>query len=90
MGRKKRGLGNSEELTPKAIAKRLKAKGYGKQHLYCQLCRKQTRDENGFKCHLMSEQHILQIEKFEANQEEFINKFSGEFERGMMTLIKTK
>lgn len=33
------------------IANRIKAKGLQKLRWYCQLCAKQCRDENGFKCH---------------------------------------
>jgi hypothetical protein len=33
------------------IANRIKAKGLQKLRWYCQLCQKQCRDENGFKCH---------------------------------------
>jgi DNA/RNA-binding protein KIN17 len=36
-------------FTPKAIAKRLKAKGLQRLRWYCQMCEKQCRDENGFK-----------------------------------------
>jgi hypothetical protein len=39
------------------IANRIKAKGLQKLRWYCQLCQKQCRDENGFKCHQMSESH---------------------------------
>ncbi len=33
------------------IGNRIKAKGLQKLRWYCQLCQKQCRDENGFKCH---------------------------------------
>lgn len=93
MGKRKRARGtnlNQEEITPKAIAKYLKSRGFGKQHLYCQLCRKQCRDENGFKCHLESPAHLRQMEQFEENPDQFIEKFSGEFERGMLLIIKNR
>ncbi|KAF8750179.1 hypothetical protein HU200_012429 [Digitaria exilis] len=47
-------MGKHEFLTPKAIANRIKAKGLQKLRWYCQMCQKQFRDENGFKCHCMS------------------------------------
>eukprot|EP01114_Cavostelium_apophysatum_P001039 TRINITY_DN10899_c0_g1_i1.p1 TRINITY_DN10899_c0_g1~~TRINITY_DN10899_c0_g1_i1.p1 ORF type:complete len:361 (-),score=79.38 TRINITY_DN10899_c0_g1_i1:23-1105(-) len=77
-------------LTPKQIAKALKARGYGKQHLYCQMCRKQTRDENGFKCHMESEKHLKRMLEFGENQDAYVEKFSKEFEDGMMDIIRTK
>ena len=52
MGKEKNGF-----LTPKAIANRIKAKGLQKLRWYCQMCEKQCRDENGFKCHCASEGH---------------------------------
>ncbi|ONI12054.1 hypothetical protein PRUPE_4G141400 [Prunus persica] len=50
-------MGKNDFLTPKAIANRIKAKGLQKLRWYCQMCQKQCRDENGFKCHCMSESH---------------------------------
>ena len=43
------------------IANRIKAKGLQKLRWYCQMCQKQCRDENGFKCHLTSEGHKRQM-----------------------------
>ena len=47
-----------ERGTPKDIANRMKAKGLQKLKFYCQMCSKQCRDENGFKCHLTSDSHL--------------------------------
>ena len=44
----------AERGTPKDIANRMKAKGLQKLKFYCQMCQKQCRDANGFKCHLTS------------------------------------
>ena len=46
------------------IANRIKAKGLQKLRWYCQMCQKQCRDENGFKCHLTSEGHKRQMMVF--------------------------
>ena len=46
------------------IANRIKAKGLQKLRWYCQMCQKQCRDENGFKCHLTSEGHKRQMVVF--------------------------
>jgi len=50
-----------EAGTPKAIANAQKSKGLQKLRFFCQLCQKQCRDENGFKCHTMSESHQRQM-----------------------------
>ena len=48
-------------FTPKGIANAMKAKGLSRLKWYCQMCQKQCRDENGFKCHRMSEGHQRQM-----------------------------
>ena len=45
----------AEAGTPKWLANKMKSKGLQKLRWYCQMCEKQCRDENGFKCHTMSE-----------------------------------
>ncbi|ELR12026.1 HsKin17 protein, putative [Acanthamoeba castellanii str. Neff] len=67
-------------LTPKAIANRIKAKGLQKLRWYCQMCEKQCRDENGFKCHTSSESHQRQMAIFSDNPNKFLDEFSVEFE----------
>ena len=76
-------------MTPKAIANRIKAKGLQKLRWYCQMCQKQCRDENGFKCHTMSESHQRQMEMFSENSTKFMDEFSKEFEevRALLTLV---
>lgn len=56
-------------LTPKAIGNRIKAKGLQKLRWYCEMCQKQCRDENGFKCHQTSEGHLRQMRIFAENPE---------------------
>lgn len=53
--------------TPKAIANKAKAKGLQRLRWYCQMCEKQCRDENGFKCHTMSESHLRQMRVYAEN-----------------------
>jgi len=67
-------------MSPKAIANRIKAKGLQKLRWYCQMCGKQCRDENGFKCHLTSESHKRQMEIFGQRPQKVIEEFSREFE----------
>ena len=85
MGKEKQGF-----LTPKAIANRIKAKGLQKLRWYCQMCEKQCRDENGFKCHCMSESHQRQMQMFSENSGTYMDGFSKEFEEGMMEIISRK
>lgn len=67
-------------LTPKAIANRIKAKGLQKLRWYCEMCHKQCRDENGFKCHTMSESHMRQMQVFRENPLQIMENFSKDFE----------
>lgn len=81
-------MGKNEFLTPKAIANRIKAKGLQKLRWYCQMCQKQCRDENGFKCHCMSESHQRQMQIFGQNPHRIVEGYSEEFERSFMEHIK--
>ncbi|OAY74102.1 DNA/RNA-binding protein KIN17 [Ananas comosus] len=81
-------MGKNEFLTPKAIANRIKAKGLQKLRWYCQMCQKQCRDENGFKCHCMSEGHQRQMQVFGQNPDRIVGGFSEEFERAFLDLMR--
>lgn len=70
------------------IANRIKAKGLQKLRWYCQLCQKQCRDENGFKCHQMSEGHRRQMEVFGQNPERVVDGYSEEFEQSFMDHLR--
>uniref|UniRef100_A0A061SGC7 DNA/RNA-binding protein KIN17 n=1 Tax=Tetraselmis sp. GSL018 TaxID=582737 RepID=A0A061SGC7_9CHLO len=75
-------------LTPKAIANRIKAKGLQKLKWYCQLCQKQCRDENGFKCHCNSESHKRQMMVFGQNPHKVVETYSQEFERNFLEHLR--
>ncbi|CAM0946963.1 unnamed protein product [Alopecurus aequalis] len=81
-------MGKSDFLTPKAIANRIKAKGLQKLRWYCQMCQKQCRDENGFKCHCMSESHQRQMAIFGQAPERVVEGFSDEFLEEFLTLLR--
>ena len=85
MGKDKGGF-----LAPKQIANRIKARGLQKLRWFCQMCNKQCRDENGFKCHCQSESHQRQMLIFSENSTKFMDEFSKEFEDGMMEIIQRK
>ncbi|ESO11689.1 hypothetical protein HELRODRAFT_71298 [Helobdella robusta] len=85
MGKEKPGF-----LSPKAISNRIKAKGLQKLRWYCQMCQKQCRDENGFKCHTMSESHQRQLLLVADNPGKFVNTFSQEFFETFIELLRRR
>ena len=70
------------------ISNRIKSKGLQKLRWFCQMCQKQCRDENGFKCHLNSESHKRQMEIFGQNADRVIAGCSEEFEADFMELMR--
>ena len=83
-------MGKHEPMSAKAIANRIKAKGLQKIKYYCEMCKKQCRDDNGFKCHIMSESHQRQALIVSENPEKFVNEFSKQFMDGFMYLLRTR
>eukprot|EP00884_Botryococcus_braunii_P011436 jgi/Botrbrau1/20293/Bobra.31_1s0071.1 len=81
-------MGKNDFLTPKAIANRIKSKGLQKLRWYCQMCQKQCRDENGFKCHLTSESHKRQMMVFGEAPDRVIEGYSDEFLKAFMDHLK--
>ncbi|XP_074100901.1 kin17 DNA and RNA binding protein [Cotesia typhae] len=81
-------MGKHEVGTPKYIANKIKSKGLQKLRWYCQMCQKQCRDENGFKCHTMSESHHRQLLLFSDNASKYMDQFSREFSDGFLNLLK--
>ncbi|XP_018421760.1 PREDICTED: DNA/RNA-binding protein KIN17 isoform X3 [Nanorana parkeri] len=83
-------MGKADFLSPKAIANRIKSKGLQKLRWYCQMCQKQCRDENGFKCHCMSESHQKQLLLASENPQQFMDYFSEEFRNEFLELLKRR
>ncbi|KAG5185239.1 antigenic determinant of recA protein [Tribonema minus] len=79
-----------DALTPKAIGNRIKAKGLQKLRWYCQMCAKQCRDENGFKCHTTSESHLRQMRVFSENPDSVMEEFSQEFEEDFIEVLSRR
>ncbi|XWS66002.1 hypothetical protein CRYUN_Cryun05aG0162700 [Craigia yunnanensis] len=52
------------------------------------MCQKQCRDENGFKCHCMSESHQRQMQIFGQNPDRIVSGYSEEFEQNFLDLMK--
>ncbi len=80
-------MGKDDFMTAKAIGKKLKAKSLQKLQFYCEMCQKQCRDANGFKCHTMSEAHLRKMALFAENASEKLNEFSKNFEKGYMDIL---
>uniref|UniRef100_A0A8C8RK46 Kin17 DNA and RNA binding protein n=1 Tax=Pelusios castaneus TaxID=367368 RepID=A0A8C8RK46_9SAUR len=83
-------MGKSDFLSPKAIANRIKSKGLQKLRWYCQMCQKQCRDENGFKCHCMSESHQRQLLLASEDPQQFMDYFSEEFRNDFLELLRRR
>ncbi|CAM9367098.1 unnamed protein product [Discosporangium mesarthrocarpum] len=77
-------------LTPKAISNRIKAKGLQKLRWYCEMCQKQCRDENGFKCHQTSEGHLRQMRIFAENPEAVMKEYSEQFEEEFLEVLSRR
>ncbi|TKS90518.1 DNA/RNA-binding protein KIN17 [Collichthys lucidus] len=83
-------MGKADFLSPKAIANRIKSKGLQKLRWYCQMCQKQCRDENGFKCHCMSESHQRQLLLASEDPNKFMDYFSDEFRSDFLELLRRR
>jgi DNA/RNA-binding protein KIN17 len=74
----------------KAIAKRQKQNGLGRLRLYCQMCEKQCRDENGFKCHAATPAHQRNLVLFASQPEIFVDRFSKHFLAGFLGVLQQR
>ncbi|KAI8976867.1 domain of Kin17 curved DNA-binding protein-domain-containing protein [Pilobolus umbonatus] len=83
-------MAKAEFMSPKAIGNRIKSKGLLKLKFYCQACEKQCRDENGFKCHTMSESHQRQMLLVAQNPGKFIHSYSSDFKREFISLLSRR
>jgi len=81
-------MGKHEVGTPKWISNRIKSKGLQKLRWYCQMCEKQCRDENGFKCHMTSESHQRQLLLFGENPGNYLRDYSKSFEKGYTDILR--
>lgn len=83
-------MGKHEPMTAKAIGKKIKSKGLQKLKFYCQMCQKQCRDANGFKCHTSSEAHQRQLLLFAENPNKYLGTYSDDFLKDWMYLLRTR
>ncbi|KMT07516.1 hypothetical protein BVRB_6g151300 [Beta vulgaris subsp. vulgaris] len=61
-----------------------KAKGLAELKFYCEYCKKQCKDNNGFKIHFMNKFHQLQLQIFSDYRHEFTEAFSKDLEDGFL------
>lgn len=78
-------MGKAEVGTPKYVANQMKARGLQKLKWYCQVCEKQCRDDNGFKCHIRSESHLKRIQNVDKST---IQDFSKQFQDHFVSMLK--
>ena len=80
----------AEVGSTKYLNNKLKSKGLQRLRWYCQVCEKQNRDENGFKCHVQSESHVRKIQAIglEGSQR-VISDYSKDFQRDFVQLLRT-
>lgn len=57
--------------------------------IQCEICSKQCRDANGFKCHVQSESHVRQMQVVGENPQKYIQGFSTDFQRDFISLLRT-
>ncbi|KAE8351945.1 domain of Kin17 curved DNA-binding protein-domain-containing protein [Aspergillus coremiiformis] len=91
----------AEAGSTKALSNKLKSKKNKKQsnkkpqkglqrlRWYCQLCEKQCRDENGFKCHVQSESHVRQAIRVGEDPKRYIEDYSKEFLSNFLNQLRT-
>ncbi|KAH8113493.1 domain of Kin17 curved DNA-binding protein-domain-containing protein [Phellopilus nigrolimitatus] len=80
----------AEVGTAKYLANAMKSKGLQRLRWYCQVCQKQCRDENGFKCHAQSESHLRQMLVVGENAGAHISNYSSEFQSDFVTLLSRR
>ena len=79
----------AEVGSTKFLNNKLKSKGLQRLRWYCQVCERQMRDENGFKCHTQSESHVRQMLLVGEDPRKAINDFSNQFQRDFLQLLRT-
>lgn len=68
----------------------MKSKGLQRLRWYCQVCQKQCRDENGFKCHAQSEAHLRQMLVVGEHAGSHIANFSAQFQSEFVQLLSRR
>lgn len=74
----------------KYLANAMKSKGLQRLRWYCQVCEKQCRDDNGFKCHIATESHLRQMLVVGESAGKHISDFSGQFQAEFVSLLSRR
>ncbi|KAI5290236.1 hypothetical protein KEM54_002108 [Ascosphaera aggregata] len=82
-------MARAEVGSTKYISNKLKSKGLQRLRWYCQVCERQMRDENGFKCHTQSESHVRQLLLVGEDPKKYISQYSNEFLSDFIRLLRT-
>lgn len=80
----------AEKGSLKDLGKKIKSKGLQKLKYFCQMCEKQCRDANGFKCHLTSESHLRQMKIFSEHAGSFMDRYSRDFEKMYLDTLRMR
>ncbi|GAA5962495.1 hypothetical protein JCM21900_002502 [Sporobolomyces salmonicolor] len=80
----------AEAGTSKAIGNAMKSKGLQKLRWFCQICEKQCRDDNGFKCHTMSEGHLRQMLLVGESAGKHIADYTSRFQAEFVALLSRR
>ncbi|KAK4052787.1 hypothetical protein OIV83_002074 [Microbotryomycetes sp. JL201] len=83
-------MGRAEAGTAKALDNKMKSKGLQKLRWYCQVCEKQCRDENGFKCHTQSEAHLRQMLVVGESAGKHIADYTSRFQAEFVSLLSRR
>lgn len=79
----------AEVGSTKHLSNQMKSKGLQRLRWFCQICEKQCRDENGFKCHVNSESHVRNMQVVGTNANNVINDYSRQFQSDFLKLLRT-
>lgn len=79
----------AEVGSTKHLANKMKSKGLQRLRWYCQVCEKQCRDDNGFKCHVNSESHVRNMQAIGQDPKKVIREYSMQFKNDFLRLLRT-
>ena len=79
----------AEVGSTKHLANKMKSKGLQRLRWYCQVCEKQCRDDNGFKCHVNSESHVRNMQAVGQDPKKVIREYSMQFKNDFLRLLRT-
>lgn len=82
-------MGKAEAGSTRWVANKMKSKGLQRLRWWCEICQKQCRDANGFKCHVQSESHVRQMQVVGEDPRKYIANFSTDFQRDFVSLLRT-